>query len=79
VLAVKEVRVRGKDVKFSPTTINEYLGRNPTMEGDEAELVKEVTQEINGGQVNEWLKKGLLSTGCLSVKYAILNKIGAAN
>ncbi|KAK2397005.1 hypothetical protein P8452_18147 [Trifolium repens] len=74
-----KVRVRGKDVKFSPTTINEYLGRNPTIEGDEAELVKEVTKEITGGQVSEWPKKGLLSTGCLSVKYAILNRIGAAN
>ncbi|KAK2356929.1 hypothetical protein QL285_094246 [Trifolium repens] len=75
----RKVRVRGKDVKFSPTTINEYLGRNPTIEGDEAELVKEVTKEITGGQVSEWPKKGLLSTGCLSVKYAILNRIGAAN
>ncbi|KAK2368847.1 hypothetical protein QL285_082014 [Trifolium repens] len=75
----RKVRVRGKDVKFSPTTINEYLGRNPTIEGDEAELVKEVTKEITGGQVSEWPKKGLLSTGCLSVKYVILNRIGAAN
>ncbi|KAK2402065.1 hypothetical protein QL285_051615 [Trifolium repens] len=49
------------------------------MEGDEAELVKEVTKEITGRQVNEWPKKRLLSTGCLSVKYAILNRIGAAN
>ncbi|KAK2397820.1 hypothetical protein QL285_059358 [Trifolium repens] len=75
----RKVRVRGKDVKFSPTTINEYLGRNPTIEGDEAEIVKEVTKGITGGQVNEWPKKGLLSTGTLSVKYAILNRIGAAN
>jgi hypothetical protein len=56
----RKVRVRGKDVKFSPTTINEYLGRNPIIEGDEAELVREVTKEITGGQVNEWPKKGLL-------------------
>ncbi|KAK2374760.1 hypothetical protein QL285_075700 [Trifolium repens] len=75
----RKVRVRGKDVKFSPTTINEYLGRNPIIEGDEAELVREVTKEITGGQVNEWPKKGLLSTGTLSVKYDILNRIGAAN
>jgi hypothetical protein len=58
----RKVRVRGKEVKFSPTTINEYLGRNPTIEGDEAELVREVTKEITGGQVKEWPKKGLLST-----------------
>ncbi|KAK2397201.1 hypothetical protein QL285_058803 [Trifolium repens] len=76
---LRKVRVRGKDVKFSPTTINEYLGRDPTIETDEAELVREVTKEITGGQVKEWPKKGLLSTGTLSVKYAILNRIGAAN
>ncbi|KAK2381627.1 hypothetical protein QL285_069218 [Trifolium repens] len=75
----RKVRVRGKDVKFSPTTINEYLGRNPIIESDEAELVKEVTKEITRGQMKEWPKKGLLSTGCLSVKYAFLNRIGAAN
>jgi hypothetical protein len=75
----RKVRIRGKEVKFSPTTINEYLGRDPTIEGDEADLVNEVTKEITGGQVKEWPKKGLLSTGCLSVKYAILNRIGAAN
>ncbi|KAK2389857.1 hypothetical protein QL285_063419 [Trifolium repens] len=69
----RKVRVRGKDVKFSPTTINEYLGRNPTIEGDEAELVKEVTKEITGGQVNEWPKKGLLSTGTLSANWAPTN------
>ncbi|KAK2382168.1 hypothetical protein QL285_069716 [Trifolium repens] len=75
----RKVRVRGKDVKFSPTTINEYLGRNPTIENDEVDLLQEITKEITGGQVKEWPKKGLLSTGCLSVKYAILNRIGAAN
>ncbi|KAK2361917.1 hypothetical protein QL285_087022 [Trifolium repens] len=71
----RKVRIRGKEVKFSPTTINEYLGRDPTIEGDEADLVNEVTKEITGGQVEVWLKKGLLSTGTLSVKYAILNRI----
>ncbi|KAK2382566.1 hypothetical protein QL285_070091 [Trifolium repens] len=76
---LRKVRVRGKDVKFSQTSINEYLGRDPTIETDEAELVREVTKEITGGQVKEWPKKGLPSTGTLSVKYAILNRIGAAN
>jgi hypothetical protein len=75
----RKVRVRGKDVKFSPTTINEYLGRNPTIEGDEAELVKEVTKEITAGQAKNWPKKGLLPTSKLTVKYAILNRIGTAN
>ncbi|KAK2402584.1 hypothetical protein QL285_052087 [Trifolium repens] len=75
----RKVRIKGKDVKFSPTTINEYLGRNPLTETDEADLLQEITKEITGGQVSERPKKGLLSTGTLSVKYAILNRIGAAN
>ncbi|MCH81024.1 envelope-like protein, partial [Trifolium medium] len=45
----RKVRVRGKDVKFSPTTINEYLGRNPLAETDEANLLQEITKEITGG------------------------------
>ncbi|MCI20181.1 envelope-like protein, partial [Trifolium medium] len=31
------------------------------------------------GQVKSWPKKGLLSTGSLRVKYAILNRIGTSN
>ncbi|MCH84473.1 envelope-like protein, partial [Trifolium medium] len=38
-----------------------------------------VMKEITGGQVKHWPKKELLLTGSLSVKYVILNRIGAAN
>ncbi|XP_057452504.1 uncharacterized protein LOC130744332 [Lotus japonicus] len=34
---------------------------------------------ITAGQVKSWPKKGMLSTGTLNVKYALLNHIGAAN
>jgi hypothetical protein len=69
----RKVRVRGKDVRFSPTTINEYLGINTSTETDEGDLLHETTKEITGGQVQEWPKKGLLSTGSLSVNYASTN------
>ncbi|MCH85828.1 envelope-like protein [Trifolium medium] len=75
----KKVYVRGKCIKFSPTTINEYQGRNNEAETEEVDLLKKVTEEITGGQIMHWPKKGLLSTWSLSVKYAILKRIGAAN
>ncbi|MCI36563.1 envelope-like protein [Trifolium medium] len=75
----RKVYVRSKCIKFSPTTINEYLGRNNEAETEEVDLLNKVTEVITGGQVNSWPKKGLLSTGSLSVKYAILNRIGASN
>jgi hypothetical protein len=49
----RKVRVRGKDVRFSPTTINEYLGINTSTETDEGDLLHETTKEITGGQVQE--------------------------
>jgi hypothetical protein len=49
-------------VKFSPNTINEYLGRDKETETEEVDLCKKVTKEITRGQVKEWPKKGLLST-----------------
>ncbi|XP_057418653.1 uncharacterized protein LOC130712854 [Lotus japonicus] len=36
-------------------------------------------KKITAEQVKSWPKKGMLSTGTLSVKYALLNRIGAAN
>jgi hypothetical protein len=39
----------------------------------------EVCRTIIGGQVKEWPSKKHLSAGKLTVKYAILPKIGSAN
>ena len=36
-------------------------------------------KEITAGQVKAWPKKGKLAAKYLSVKYAILNKIGVVN
>ncbi|KAL5142192.1 hypothetical protein HKD37_09G025420 [Glycine soja] len=39
----------------------------------------QIAKEITAKQVQHWPKKGKLSAGKLSVKYAILHRIGAAN
>ncbi|KAL5187238.1 hypothetical protein HKD37_05G012953 [Glycine soja] len=75
----QKVFVRGKCVRFSPAVINKYLGR-PTegvvdIDVSEHQIVKEITAK----RVQHWPKKGKLSAGKLSVKYAILHRIGAAN
>ncbi|KAH1206111.1 hypothetical protein GmHk_16G046651 [Glycine max] len=75
----QRVFVRGKCVRFSPAVINKYLGR-PTdgvMDIDVSE--HQIAKEITAKQVQHWPKKGKLSAGKLSVKYAILHRIGAAN
>ncbi|XP_050919118.1 uncharacterized protein LOC127136625 [Lathyrus oleraceus] len=61
----RKVYVRGKCVNFSPSVINKYLGRP-----DEAQPELEV---------RKWPLKGKLVASKLSVKYAMLHKIGAAN
>ncbi|XP_050875173.1 uncharacterized protein LOC127078787 [Lathyrus oleraceus] len=61
----RKVYVRGKCVNFSPPVINKYLGRH-----DEAQPELEV---------RKWPLKGKLVASKLSVKYAMLHKIGAAN
>ncbi|XP_050902478.1 uncharacterized protein LOC127114129 [Lathyrus oleraceus] len=61
----RKVYVRGKCVNFSPSVINKYLGRP-----DEAQPELEV---------RKWPLKGKLVASKLSVKYAMLHKIGVAN
>ncbi|XP_050909135.1 uncharacterized protein LOC127122905 [Lathyrus oleraceus] len=75
----RKVYVRGKCVNFSTSMINKYLGRP-----DEAQPELEVTdnkiyQVITANQVRKWPLKGKLVASKLSVKYAMLHKIGAAN
>ncbi|XP_058784396.1 uncharacterized protein LOC131659189 [Vicia villosa] len=73
------VFVRGKCVSFSPSVINKFLERT-----DEAPTELEVTdnkvcQVITAKQVNSWPLKEKLTASKLSIKYAMLHKIGAAN
>ncbi|XP_058741250.1 uncharacterized protein LOC131613613 [Vicia villosa] len=75
----RKVFVSGKCVNFSPTVINNLLGRS-----DEAQPKLEVSdnkvcQVITANQVRSWPLKGKLSASNLSMNYAMLHKIGAAN
>ncbi|XP_058725995.1 uncharacterized protein LOC131597307 [Vicia villosa] len=74
-----KVFVRGKCVNFSPTVINKFLERSneaqPELEVSDNQMCKEIT----AGQVKTWPVKGKLTVSKLSVKYAILHKIEAAN
>ena len=72
----RKVYVRGKCVNFSPSVINKYLGRP-----DEAQPELEVTdnkicQVITANQVRKSPLKGKLVASKLSVKYAMLHKVG---
>ncbi|KAL5184283.1 hypothetical protein HKD37_17G048011 [Glycine soja] len=75
----QKVFVRGKCVRFSPAVINKYLGRPTDGVIDIAVSEHQIAKEITSKQVQHWPKKGKLSAGKLSVKYAILHRIGAAN
>ncbi|XP_058746013.1 uncharacterized protein LOC131618874 [Vicia villosa] len=75
----RKVFVGGKCVSFSPSVINKFLGRT-----DEAQTELEVTdnqvcQVITAKQVKSWPMKEKLTATKLSIKYAMLHKIGAAN
>ncbi|KAH1205605.1 hypothetical protein GmHk_16G046273 [Glycine max] len=75
----QKVFVRGKCVRFSPAVINKYLGRLTEGVVDIAVSEHQIGKEITAKQVQHWPKKGKLSAGKLSVKYAILHRIGTAN
>ncbi|XP_058787694.1 uncharacterized protein LOC131662030 [Vicia villosa] len=74
-----KVFVRGKCINFSPTVINKFLERSneahPEMEVSDNQMCKEIT----AGQVKTWPVKGKLTVSKLSVKYVVLQRIGAAN
>ncbi|KAK2445677.1 bromodomain-containing protein [Trifolium repens] len=74
-----QVFVRGKCVQFSHAVINAYLGRReygyPGFEPTNNQVCKTITAD----QVKVWPLKGKVPSVMLSVKYAILNRIGAVN
>ncbi|XP_050876053.1 uncharacterized protein LOC127079720 [Lathyrus oleraceus] len=75
----RKVYVRGKCVNFSHSVINKYLGR-PDVAQPELEVTdNKICQVITANQVRKWPLKGKLVASKLSVKYAMLHKIGAAN
>ncbi|XP_050897806.1 uncharacterized protein LOC127104678 [Lathyrus oleraceus] len=74
-----KVFVRGKCITFSPTVINKFLGRGIEGACQLEATDNKVCREITTRQVKEWPSKKHLPAGKLTVKYAILHKIGSAN
>ncbi|WJX83795.1 hypothetical protein P8452_66429 [Trifolium repens] len=74
-----QVFVRGKCVHFSPAVINSYLGRKEDGYPGFELTTNQVCKTITANQVKVWPLKGKVPSAMLSVKYAILNRIGAIN
>ncbi|XP_050908037.1 uncharacterized protein LOC127121622 [Lathyrus oleraceus] len=75
----RKVYARGRCVNFSPEIINRFLGKNEEEQAEVEVSDNIICIEITVKQIKEWPRKGKLSAVCLSVKYAILQRIGAAN
>ncbi|XP_057443817.1 uncharacterized protein LOC130735967 [Lotus japonicus] len=75
----RKVYVRGQCVNFSPAIINRALERSVVEFVEEELSLDTIAEELTGGKVTKWPAKKLLSTGYLTVKYAILNRIGVVN
>jgi hypothetical protein len=73
------VFVRGICVKFSPVIINKFLGTKEDGYGELEVTNNEVCKTITANQVKVWPLKGKVPSVMLSVKYVILNRIGAVN
>ncbi|XP_058788420.1 uncharacterized protein LOC131662615 [Vicia villosa] len=75
----RKVFVRGKCVNFSPIVINNLLGRSDEAQHKLKVSDNKVCQVITANQVRCRPLKGKFSASKLSMKYAILHKIGVAN
>ncbi|WJX84522.1 hypothetical protein P8452_67093 [Trifolium repens] len=74
-----KVYVRGKCVHFSPAIINKFLGNKEDGYAELEVTNNQVCKTITANQVKVWPLKGKVPSVMLSVKYAILNRIGTAN
>ncbi|XP_058725752.1 uncharacterized protein LOC131597052 [Vicia villosa] len=74
-----KVYVRRKCVEFSPTVVNLCLGRDDEAQPELEVTDNEVCKVITGGKVKKWPIKSKLPASLLTVRYALLHKIGAAN
>ncbi|XP_050875031.1 uncharacterized protein LOC127078633 [Lathyrus oleraceus] len=74
-----KVYARGNVITFSPAAINKFLGRTNEPQAELEVTSDQVCKEITTKQVRHWPNKGKLSADKLSVKYAILHRIGTAN
>src|ERR1044072_4452608 len=74
-----KVYVRGQSVEFSLVIINNFLGRSEEVVNEEQVSLESIVKELTANQVSQWPSTGTIPCSKLSVKYAILHKIGAAN
>jgi hypothetical protein len=74
----RKVFVRGKCVEFSPDVINQYLGRSTAGVVDLGVTQNEICKTLTGNLVKVWPQHNLPANK-LTAKYALLNKIAAAN
>ncbi|XP_058768849.1 uncharacterized protein LOC131642645 [Vicia villosa] len=74
-----KVFVRGKCVSFSPSVINNFLVRTNEAQPELEVTDNKVCQGITAKQVKSWPLKEKLTASKLSIKYAMLHKIEAAN
>ncbi|MCH99494.1 envelope-like protein, partial [Trifolium medium] len=75
----RKVFVRGCCVDFSPSVINQYLGRS-TKEVAELEATEDgICSTLTGNLIKKWPRKDKLSSTKLTTKYALLNKIAVVN
>ncbi|XP_058784420.1 uncharacterized protein LOC131659224 [Vicia villosa] len=75
----RKVFLRGKCVSFSSSLINKFLERTDEAQTELEVIDNKVFQVITAKQVNRWPLKEKLIASKLSIKYAMLHKIGAAN
>lgn len=66
-------------MKFSPSTINDWLCRSKFATFDKASSIEKISKEITSEKVKQWPNKGLLSRGRLNVKCSIFNRICASD
>jgi hypothetical protein len=75
----QKVYARGECVNFSPSIINKFLGVKEINFSEVEATDSQICREITANQVKAWPKKKKISSGKLSIKYAILNRIAAVN
>ncbi|XP_058765964.1 uncharacterized protein LOC131639488 [Vicia villosa] len=75
----RKMFVRGKCVSFYPSVINNFLVRTNEAQPELEVTDNKVCQVITAKQVKSWPLKEKLTASKLSIKYAMLHKIEAAN
>lgn len=76
----QKVHIHKHQFVLSPVIINWFLQRNvPENVSEQRPSLRDLVFELTKGAWFSWPKKGQLPTTVLSVKYALLHKIGITN